>query len=201
MKKKIKALIVPGDPLLQIAKRIGGEAKRAEDPIRWQERRLAESQEILTLAQQKKEDSWPLVLKATQGLRDAGLLNADVALSLFYVSAVHLDPPKDATHDRVMGEIGGKITALRKRKGLAKDDTSWTWDNPETPDEYKALAKQAMNHTIAAILRQCGEDETADLLLNDRDAFNRRFKAGLLKFFKDDPEVRLDDEFFLKVFA
>jgi hypothetical protein len=203
MKKKIETVIPSADVLLRIAKRIEAEAKRAEDPVPWREGRLAECQELLLLAQQEKEDhdSWPLILEAAQRGRDAGIINSDVALSLFYTSTVHMDPPKDAVLDRIMGEIGEKIVALRKKKGLAENDTSWTWKNPETPEEYKTLAKKAMNHKIAAILRQYGEDEVAALLLNHRDAFNLRFKAGLLEFFKNRPEVRLDDEFFREVSA
>jgi len=200
MKKKIEAVMPSGGALLRIAKRISGEAKRAEDPVAWRESRVAECYELLELAQQEKEDSWPLILEATQGLRDAGVINPDVALAVISLAVVHIDK-ENVRNDPVMKQIGLKINAIREREGLTEHSDTWELHDPKTPEDYKVLAWQAFNHTICVKLRQHGEGEIADVLRNDHDSFKRRFKEGLLQFFKDDPEVRLDDEFFREVFA
>ncbi len=199
MKKKAKPSMPLENLLLNLANRITLQARKAEDPIAWREACRAEWRALLLRADEEKENAWPLVLKAIQKLRDADLISEDVALALIYVCAVHLDSPKDPDLNRVMGKIGSKIVALRKRNGLAPDDSSWSMDDPNTPDEFKVLARQAADHSVATILKQYGEDHFADLLIQDKETFKRRFKGGLLAFTEHNPDITLDDEFFARV--
>jgi len=126
-------------------------------------------------------DDRAAIIQAAQIERDAGVLEAD---SCFYI----LDRfANDAADDRreddaELNRIGQEIAAAEKAHGLKEDEY---FDDDEMPDDIEQMEIALLRRTdaiLAAILREYGEDDMADLLLNDRDAYLDRVYSGRDKF-------------------
>ena len=59
--------------------------------------------------------------------------------------------------------------------------------------------REIMRYQFASVLRHFGEYGLANLVLNDIETFNRRFREGALLFNANDPDVNRSDEFFKAV--
>jgi hypothetical protein len=196
---------VPGvGDLLRLANRLSLLAKRAEDPEEWEAKCWEQARMLIEQAEEKKEQGksgrQTLLLKATQALREAGNMNADVALTRIYLFIVHMGEderkgiPNDPASQKKIDEILLKQCAIIEREGLSKDDKLWELDDPKAPEDHITNVKDFRRHRTAAVLRYFGEYDIANLLVNDPATFTRRFKTGLLEISKGNP--RYNDDFF-----
>ena len=96
------------------------------------------------------------------------------------------------THPPELEELGRKIEQIERAHGLAADEF---WRRGEGPADWQELNDQwARQHEEfqAQLMREHGEKEMADLFLNDRAEFDRRFEAGRLAVLRRRP--RDEDE-------
>lgn len=74
-------------------------------------------------------------------------------------------------------DVDSRMDTVKKSYGLEEDED---WPG-EAPEEYEALRKErdSIRHRIMIeTFRQCGENEMADLYLNNRERFDELFEAG-----------------------
>lgn len=165
------------DDLLKIADSLQMQIRRAEKLLTWQERCNA-------ILEQGRHD--PLsILKATQMTRDAGAMDKEIAFCKIFLMAEWLSDDF-VLKDQTLEDISAEMSSIEKYHGLS-DNEFWRSDDPDVPEEWKALNKKWAHHhdkIIAAILKQCGENEMANLFLNNRESFNLRFETGRCKVFK-----------------
>ena len=163
--------------LLKITTQLGVEVRKAENFLNWQERCNA-------ILEQGRHD--PLsILKAIQITRDAGSMDKDIAFCKIFLMAEWLSDDF-VLKDQTLEDISAEMSSIEKYHGLS-DNEFWRSDDPDVPEEWKALNKKWAHHhdkIIAAILKQCGENEIADLFINNRESFNLRFETGRCKAFK-----------------
>lgn len=167
--------------LLKIADRLQVQARKAENIAIWQTKSAA-------LLKQGGQE--PLsILKAAQAQRDAGFMDRDQTLYSIFMMAEWL-ADDIVPNDPKLKEISTRISAIEKHGELA-DDECWLINDPDIPQDWRALIKMWDHHNdeiLAAILKQCGEYEIADLFLNNREEFDLRFEAGRRLVFKDGPD-------------
>lgn len=200
--KKKQAASSAGQPgigaLLKIAASLRIQSRKAENVACWREKTFNYYVESEPVALTPKQDA--ALLKAAQAQRDAGVLDADLALFIIYGIAERL--AEDAVYaDLELKKLSGKMRAVERREG--GPDGGWLLNDPDAPKDWKALNSQWVRRheeLIAAVLKRCGEDELADLVLNDQDELSRRSHAGHRLVFKDDPEkLAKVDELYLTI--
>jgi len=179
---------LPGDlNLLGIANHLSALAKKAEDPDLWADECLRQARVLISEEQAFLKRGLPvggLNFKITQLLREAGLLDDDVALAYFHMSFTLME---DHGSLPVYSDIEKKRDELQK--GI----------DPKNKKEMLTLGKGMIRCYFASFLRYHGEYQAAALVLDDPETFNRRFKEGMLRSWKNSPDVHLDDDFFENV--
>jgi len=126
------------------------------------------------------------LLALAKAYRDSGEAPLDdgfffVAFALLEIAeSPDYHPEKD---DPALRAIGDKIRAAEAAHGLAEDEF---WMAGEAPDDVEALRAEwdaAFDRRTATVFRSHGEDDMADLFLNDRLTFDRRYDRGRQSFF------------------
>jgi hypothetical protein len=87
-----------------------------------------------------------------------------------------------------------KIKEIQEREGL-DDDEFFDRGDPDSPEDYQALNiefEQRIDEIRIDILSEFGEDELAELFLNNRMLYIKRCYAGWKVLEKDDP-IKLKD--------
>lgn len=185
-KKKPLRKDIPGaGDLLRIANRLSGQAMKAEKMEAWQAKCEAQARLLvdqLNADVKQGKSAGVLAIQSAQMMREAGRMDDNVALALFYHGFLNLKEDKENIPDH---------PAMQKVMDQYHDlDT----DTEEGKWEY---GKAWVRCRFASVLRYFGEYELANLVLNDPAATNMRIKDGLIRFFKDTGPM--DDEFFMKV--
>jgi len=133
-------------------------------------------------AREAGQETSPVELLAlSKAIRDSGEWPPDTGF--FYVVAalmqiaddLDVDPEED---DPALKAIGEKLRAAEVAHGLAEDEY---WPLGEAPDDVEQLRAEweaAHDRRTAAVFRAHGEGDMADLFLNDRLAFDRRYERG-----------------------
>jgi hypothetical protein len=174
--------------LLKIADRIGRQARKADNLVNWREKIS-----IIIQGHADGKDKPDGILKAAQTFRDAGRIDPDQALSMIVGAVGHLSE-KTIMTDPKLNDLSDKMGVICKREGLGEDDY-FTLNDPKTPKDWLALNEKydrRVNEIEAAILKRYGEDEIADLTLNDPGTLRRRGYAGLRLWEKDNPKMLSD---------
>ena len=170
--------------LLRIAERLSLEAKKPEKPEAWRAKCQAEARLLMDQLKKEMEDGKDdpgLMLKAAQMLREAGCVDDNIAMALFYHCFLRMNFEKKTIPDH---------PAMKETMDRYQDiDT----DTEEGKFKY---GKVWVRCRFASVLRHFGEYELADLVLNDPDTANRQIKDGFLRWAEDDPNINLDTEFF-----
>jgi hypothetical protein len=97
-------------------------------------------------------------------------------------------------NDVRLNELNIKIKEIQEQEGL-EDDEFFDRGDPDSPEDYQAL--NALNiefeHRIGKIridiLSEFGEDELAELFLNNRAQYIKRYYDGWRVLEKDDPYI------------
>ena len=119
------------------------------------------------------------ILRATQILRDAGRYDQDQAFYLIFWSAERLASRRQEA-DQELNRISQLLDTIEEREGLEEDE-DFRLDDLGTSADWQALAakwSRRVTEIQAAVLREHGEDDMADLLLTDPDAFRHRADVG-----------------------
>ena len=135
------------------------------------------------------------ILRAFRAFRAAALPNQDDAFYMIASCAerwagFRLDTDPELTRLRTA------MDAIKQREGL-EDGQGFPMDDRETPQDWTALRRQwdrRFDEIRAAILREYGEGDIADLLLTNRRAYTRRYNAGQQKTIGRAAEKRLLEE-------
>lgn len=191
--KGTKRKTLPGAiDLLNMSDHLSGLIQKVEGPgaaAKWADKCLEQARALILDADGKKLDDWISQgnsIKTVQMLREAGRLDDDTALAKLFVSFIHMKDT-DKTFP-IQPPIMEKMEEFVK--GI---------DPKNEKERLLTLGKGMLRLRFASVLKHHGEYGIADLVLNDPETFNRRFKEGALRFWKNDPEVKLDDEFFKAV--
>ena len=164
--------------LLNIVDHLRVQTRKAESLTIWHNK-------FIVPLEQGRHD--PLsILKAAQVKRDVGVMDNDKALSCIYLMAEWLAEDV-APNDPKLKEISARICSIEKRNGLVGGEF-WLNGDPDAPEKWREWTKK-WNHRhkeiIAAIMKQWGEYEIADLFLNNKKEFHRRFENGRRHVFKN----------------
>jgi hypothetical protein len=156
--------------LLDIATRLRGQVEKVDAGPSWQDRSIA------AMSTDDKESG---IIKCLQIQREGGAYDRDPEV-FFAMMAQATNPEADKRmyDDAEIKRIHEASHAVNKAHGLEPDEY---FPIEERPDDVKALddAFERRLHEIHAdVLREHGETDMADLLLNDPDAFHRRCDAG-----------------------
>ena len=142
-------------------------------------RKIAESQRPLYELAQRDIRFWQAV--RAEGLADADVVFYGIVGTIQILSAEKLGAAMD---QEPLKSIFEKMKAIEDREGLGPDEEFYP-NGPDTPDDFKALFRewQRINQSIVVeVMRGYGEDELADLFLNDPDEFDRRYEAAEIVF-------------------
>ena len=97
-------------------------------------------------------------------------------------------------NDIRLNELSTKIKKVQEREGL-DDDEYFVRRDPDSPEDYQALIVE-FEHRIDEIridiLSEFDEDELAELFMNNRMLYIKRYYAGWRVLEKDDP-IKLKD--------
>ena len=97
-------------------------------------------------------------------------------------------------NDIRLNELSTKIKKVQEREGL-DDDEYFVRRDPDSPEDYQALIVE-FEHRIDEIridiLSEFGEDELAELFLNNRMQYIKRYYNGWRVLDKDDPDKLKD---------
>jgi hypothetical protein len=191
MKKKLTTKETkPGaDALMRIADRLGTQARRADNRLNGRDKIRAFFNREEPSVEQFKNLSGEKFLELLILERDGLNADPDAALASI-VGAVDRIAEKDILNDPKLDDLHAKMVVIRKREGL-KEDEYFELNDPETPKDWLALNEKydrRVHEIQAAILRRYGEDEIADLMINDQATLTRRSFAGLRKMNQDDPK-------------
>jgi len=177
--------------LLKMSDHLSGLVQKAEGPkaaAMWEAKCHAQAKGLVKKLCDglEKGDAAPtgtLMFKTAQMVREAGATNEDKALFTFFFAFVHM---KDEERKNIPDppDIKAKIDEICK--GI----------NPKSKTDMETKGKVIMRYQFASVLRHFGAYGLANLVLNDVETFNRRFKEGALSFCQNDPEITLDDNFF-----
>lgn len=126
------------------------------------------------------------ILRAYQDGKKTNTLNIDNDVYFYVVAGMVSAIADDICFDLdtkkrhpELEKISEKMEKVRKKHGLADDEY---WPRGEGPEEYEALnaEMEAVSDKITAdVFRSYNEDEMADLFLNDREEYDRRFLKGM----------------------
>lgn len=162
------------NPFLKIAAKIGAQAQRADDQVNWR----GKMQSLLNM-ENPKATSPDAMLRAAQIARNSGGYDPNLALVQIQHALEEL-AEKLIDEDAELGRLHEKMCVIAEREGLA-DDEYFDLDDPKTPKDWLALNgkyDERLDRIKATILKAYGEDELADLYLNDQKTLHRRLLAG-----------------------
>ena len=92
-------------------------------------------------------------------------------------------------NDVRLNEMNIKIKEIQEREGL-EDDEFFVRGDPDSPEDYQALNiefEHRIDEIRIDILSKFGEDELAELFLNNRMQYIKRYYDGQRVLEKDDP--------------
>ncbi|MCG3196871.1 MAG: hypothetical protein GHCLOJNM_01351 [bacterium] len=119
-----------------------------------------------------------------------GKIETPTADELFYLFASGVETLAEDKLDRIFDiEYRDKFKSMREAAGKGERDY-WDPEDPETPEEYRALFAEWRGRkraTLAAILREWGQEEAAHLILEDHEAYLRRRSEGRDRFVSHSP--------------
>ena len=177
--------------LLKMSDHLSGLIQKTEGPKAaaiWEAKCHAQAKELVKelearIAKGDAAQTGTLMFKTAQMSREAGAMNEDKAIFSFYSAFVYM---KDEERKAIpcQPDIKAKIDEICKSI------------NPKSKKDMEMKGREIMRYQFASVLRHFGEYGLANLILNDIETFNRRFKEGALSFYKNDPEINLDDNFF-----
>ena len=165
--------------LLGIAARIMTLSAAAEPAPSWREK--------VKRSMTGVEDDRVGILRAGQAMRDAGVDLAFAYMSIC-MGAEDIAADREKT-DAGLAKISRAIDAANKTHGLKEGEY---WPRGEAPDDVEKLNaayERRVREIEAAVLREYGENEMADALLADEDAFDAKYREpGRLAHFGPLPE-------------
>lgn len=174
-----KKLTDESGPLLGIAARIMRLSADAEPNESWRVKAKRSWAGV--------EDTSVGILRAGQIMRDADI-DVDFALFSICMGAEGIAADREKT-DAGLARISRAIDAANKTHGLKEGEY---WPRGEAPDDVEELNvafERRVREIEAAVLREYGENEMADALLADEDAFNAKYREpGRLAHFGPLPE-------------
>lgn len=94
-------------------------------------------------------------------------------------------------NDVRLNELNTKIKEIQEREGL-DDDEYFVRRDPDSPEDYQALIiefEHRIDEVRIDILSEFGEDELAELFLNSRMQYIKRYYNGWRVLEKDDPDM------------
>ena len=97
----------------------------------------------------------------------------------------------DQGTDARLNELSERIQEIENREGLEEGEFFRPGD-PDTPEDYQALNiefKHRIDEINAETMREFGEDDMAELFMNNREGFIRRYHNGWRVLQKDNPEA------------
>ena len=97
-------------------------------------------------------------------------------------------------NDVRLNELNTKIKKIQGREGL-DDDEYFVRGDPDSPKDYQSLIiefEHRIDEIRIDILSEFGEDELAELFLNSRKEYVRRYYNGWRVLEKDDPDKLKD---------
>ena len=133
------------------------------------------------------------LIRKLQAQRDANPAKTDLVL---YGIALGIQKISDnriyeQRIDDRLDQLNKKIKEIEIREGLEEGEI-FIHGDPDTPEDYEALNIE-FTHRIdeinADIMREFGEDETAELFMNDRKEFIHRYHNGWRVLEKDNPKA------------
>ena len=138
------------------------------------------------------------LIRELQVFRDTSddSINSDL---IFYGLATGLEKISDyrifeLRNDIQLNELSTKIKKVQEREGL-DDDEYFVRRDPDSPADYQALIVE-FEHRIDEIridiLSEFDEDELAELFLNNRMQYIKRYYNGWRVLDKDDPDKLKD---------
>ncbi len=174
-----KKLTDESGKLLGIAARIMTLSAAAEPAPSWREK--------VKRSMTGVEDDRVGILRAGQAMRDAG-----VDLAFAYMSICMGAEDIAADREKTDAELARISAAIRKREKESGLKEGEFWPRGKGPDDVKALNvafEKRCRQIEADVLREYGEDEMADALLADEDAFDAKYREpGRLAHFGPLPE-------------
>ena len=112
-----------------------------------------------------------------------GLANGLEKISDYRIFELH--------NDVRLNELNKKIKEIQEREGL-DDDEFFVRGDPDTPEDYQALNiefEHRIDEIRIDILSEFGEDELAELFLNNRMEYVKRYYNGWRVLEKDNPDI------------
>ena len=164
-----------GIDLLRLADQVGLQQYAAEG---FQDRRTLAMRALVQLLEakdgQKGDESMGMVILKAQYIREMGRLSPDEVFAGLDSFAEEI-----AWEDRELNRLSAAIDAMYKEYG-AKDDEHWAvGEGPEEFEKLRTAFDDRFRQLKASILYHYGENEMANLLLNEPDAYAVRIENGL----------------------
>jgi hypothetical protein len=179
--------------LLRLADSIQGYARRLDNSAMWKvwlDRQVS--------AQAAGEQ--PVIaalLRQLQARRCAGTETDGAFFVICQMAERHADAIWDT--DPELNELCDQMRAIEEREGLT-DCEEFDQDDSETPAEWKALNAESNRRYQEVVrisddrfigwLRRHGENEIADLFLNNRAEYDRRREGGRFLVFGPQPVIK-----------
>jgi hypothetical protein len=179
--------------LLRFADLIQGHARRLENLATWKDRLDRQLS-----AQAAGEDPGRAgLLRDIQARRCAGTETDAAFFVICQMAEQHADAIWDM--DPELNELCDQMRVIEEREGLTECD-EFDPDDPQTPADWKALNAKSnrryqevvriSGERFIAWLRRNGENEIADMFLNDRAEYDRRREAGRFLVFGPQPVIK-----------
>ena len=122
---------------------------------------------------------------------DPDLIFFGIAIGLEKISDYRVYELRD---DDCLNELKAKIKNIYKREGMDENDPFAKGD-PNTPEDYQSLNIEfefRIDQIRVGIMQEFGEDELAELFLNNRLQYIKRYYNGWRVLDKDDPDKLKD---------
>lgn len=163
-----------GIDLLRLADQVGLQQYAAEGFRDRQTRAMGALVRLLDSAEDKPADEpMDMTILKLQYIREMGRLSPDEVFA-----GLDLFAEEIAWEDRELNRLSAAIDAMYKEYG-AKDDEHWAvGEGPEEFEKLRNAFDDRFRQLKASILRHYAENEMADLLLNDPDAYAVRIENG-----------------------
>jgi hypothetical protein len=138
----------------------------------------------------QKASTWDERVTIYLDYRKRGILPglAGFFLVAHAIDVIASDEKIEAMDREPLKGIDLRIEAIKKSHGLQDDEE---WGIGAGPADYLALVaewEQFSNQLHADVFRRFGEHEMADLFLNDREEFHRRYEEGWKEMHEEKPE-------------
>ncbi len=138
------------------------------------------------------------LIRELQVFRDTSDDSIDPEL-IFFGLATGLEKISDyrifeLRNDIRLNELSTKIKKVQEREGL-DDDEYFVRGDPDSPEDYQALIiefEHRIDEIRIDILSEFDEDELAELFLNNRMQYIKRYYNGWRVLDKDDPDKLKD---------